>query len=211
MHTSESLNTNERLLQPAPIDYDPVISLAVSPFEADLAFLQRMFDDADWKLFTAHTYKKGMAQLSRELIPVMLCECQLPDGNWKDILSRLAPMLEPPRLIAVSHHADERLWLEVLDLGSFDLLATPFREVEAGYAIGTAWLDWKYARYQVALQTPYQRSDDGWRECMRGLGAVGSADRVEEEARISVESQRFSTPIGYATASPFVIGFLKEH
>jgi hypothetical protein len=26
MHTSESLNTNERLRQPAPIDYDPVIS-----------------------------------------------------------------------------------------------------------------------------------------------------------------------------------------
>ena len=40
------------VLQPAPIDYDPVISLAVSPFEADLSFLQRMFDDADWKLFT---------------------------------------------------------------------------------------------------------------------------------------------------------------
>jgi DNA-binding response OmpR family regulator len=117
-----------------------------------------MFDDADWKLFTAHTYKEGMAQLSREQIPVVLCECQLPDGNWKDVLSRLAPMLEPPRLIAVSRHADERLWLEVLNLGGFDLLATPFREVEAGYAIGTAWLDWKYARHKGALQTPYIRS-----------------------------------------------------
>src|SRR5260370_37396934 len=132
MHTSESLNTNERLRQPAPIDYDPVISLAVSPFKKDLLFLQRMFDDANWKLFTALTYQEGMAQLSRELIPVVLCECQLPDGNWKDVLSRLAPMLEPPRLIVVSHHADEHLWLEVLNLGGFDLLATPFREVEAG-------------------------------------------------------------------------------
>jgi len=150
MHTSESLIINKRLRQPAPIDGDPVISLAVSPFEADLSFLQRMFDDADWKLFTAHTYTEGMVQLSRELIPVVLCECQLPDGNWKDVLSRLAPTLEPPRLIVVSHHADERLWLEVLNLGGFDLLATPFREVEAGYAIGTAWLDWKYARHQGA-------------------------------------------------------------
>ena len=163
MHTSESLITNKRLRQRAPIDGDPVISLAVSPFEADLSFLQRMFDDADWKLFTAHTYKEGMTQLSRELIPVVLCEYQLPDGNWKDVLSELAPILEPPRLIVVSHHADERLWLEVLNLGGFDLLATPFREVEAGYAIGTAWLDWKYARSQVApLQTPiHLRSDDG--------------------------------------------------
>ena len=71
-------------------------------------------------------------------------------------------MLEPPRLIAVSHHADERLWLEVLNLGGFDLLATPFHEVEAGYAIGTAWLDWKYARHQGAhSRRHYIRSDDG--------------------------------------------------
>jgi DNA-binding response OmpR family regulator len=163
MHTSESLITNERLRQPAPIDYDPVTSLAVSPFEADLSFLQRMFDEADWKLFTAHTYKEGMAQLSRELIPVVLCECQLPDGNWKDVLSRLAPMLEPPRLIAVSHHADERLWLEVLNLGGFDLLATPFREVEAGYAIGAAWLDWKHARHQGALRRTIAAESGGGR------------------------------------------------
>ncbi len=146
MPTSEGLITSDRLRRPEPIDGDPVISLAVSPFKKDLSFLQRMFDDANWKLFTAHTYQEGMAQLSRELIPVVLCECQLPDGNWKDVLSRLAPMLEPPRLIVVSRHADERLWTDVLSLGGFDLLATPFREVEVGYAIGTAWLDWRYAR-----------------------------------------------------------------
>jgi DNA-binding NtrC family response regulator len=146
MPTSESLITSDRLGQPTPIDGDPVISLAVSPFKEDLSFLQRMFDDANWKLFTAHTYQEGIAQLSRVLIPVVLCASQLADGDWKDVLSRLAPMLEPPRVIVVSHHADERLWTEVLSLGGFDLLATPFREVEVGYAIGMAWLDWKYAR-----------------------------------------------------------------
>ena len=146
MPTSEGLITSDRLRRPTLIDGDSVISLAVTPFKEDLAFLQRMFDDANWKLLTAHTYQEGIAQLSRVLIPVVLCECQLADGDWKDVLSRLAPMLEPPRVIVVSHHADERLWSEVLSLGGFDLLATPFREVEVGYAIGTAWLDWKYAR-----------------------------------------------------------------
>src|SRR5713226_6737155 len=136
MHTSENLITNERLRQPAPIDGDPVVSLAVSPYEADLSFLQRMFDDADWKLFTAHTYKEGMAELSRELIPVVLCECQLPDGNWKDVLSRLAPMLEPPRLIAVSHHADERLWLEVLNLVVSICLQHPSMKSRRGMQLG---------------------------------------------------------------------------
>ena len=45
---------------------DVIVSLAISPFEADLLFLQRMFDDANWKLFTAHTCKEGMAQLDHE-------------------------------------------------------------------------------------------------------------------------------------------------
>jgi DNA-binding response OmpR family regulator len=150
MPTSERLIANDRFRQPTPINGDSVISLAVSPFNEDLSFLQCMFDDANWKLLTAHTYQEGMAQLSRALIPIVLCDCQLPDGDWKDVLSRLAPMLEPPRVIVVSHDADERLWLEVLSLGGFDLLTTPFREVEVGYAIGTAWLDWKHARGQQA-------------------------------------------------------------
>jgi DNA-binding NtrC family response regulator len=148
MPISQGLIASDRLRRPTLIDGDSVISLAVTPFKEDLAFLQRMFDDANWKLLTAHTYQEGIAQLSRVLIPVVLCECQLADGDWKDLLSRLARMLEPARVIVVSHHADECLWSEVLSLGGFDLLATPFREVEVGYAIGTAWLDWKYARDQ---------------------------------------------------------------
>jgi len=67
----------------------------------------------------------------------------LPDGSWKDVLSHLAPLADRPRLIAISKHADEHLWAEVLALGGFDLLGTPLREAEAAYVIGSAWLDWK--------------------------------------------------------------------
>ena len=122
--------------------YD-VTSLAISSNEADLGFLRKMFDDSDWKLFTAHTYKEAMTQLSLERMPIVLCERQLPDGNWKDVLSQLAPILNRSRLIVISRCADEKLWAEVLDMGGFDLLATPFREEEVGFAIGSAWLDWK--------------------------------------------------------------------
>ena len=129
---------------------DVIVSLLISPFEADLLFLRRMFDDANWRLFTAHTCKEGMAQLDHEQIPIVICEAQLADGSWKDLLSRLAPILEPPRVIVASDRADERLWSEVLNLGGFDLVATPFRQVEVGYAIGSAWVDWKYGRAGTA-------------------------------------------------------------
>src|SRR5438874_2402559 len=101
-----------------------------------------MFDDADWKLYKARTYREGMLELNHDRVPVIICECQLTDGSWKDVLSHLAPWTDRPRLIVISKHADEHLWSEVLALGGFDLLATPLKETEAGYIIGSAWLDW---------------------------------------------------------------------
>src|SRR5215510_1122809 len=76
------------------IDAHGVVSLAISQHEKDLAFLQYMFDDADWTLYKARTYRQGMIELSRNCLHVTLCECQLPDGTWKDVLSHLAPWPE---------------------------------------------------------------------------------------------------------------------
>ena len=118
-------------------------SLAVSPSVEDLSFLERKFEEAHWKLYTAGTYRETLAELSKHQVPVILSECQLPDRNWKDLLSRLAAIPDPPRLIVFSRHADDRLWAEVLNLGGFDVLATPFRKEELMFAIGSAWLDWQ--------------------------------------------------------------------
>ena len=76
-------------------------------------------------------------------MPVVLCASKLPDGDWKDVLSQLAPMPDRPRLIVFSRTADESLWAEVLNAGAFDLLATPFNDEELIFTICSAWLDWK--------------------------------------------------------------------
>ena len=49
--------------RPQSINSYSVTGLAISPYEGDLAFLRRMFDDASWKLFTARTYQEAMTQL----------------------------------------------------------------------------------------------------------------------------------------------------
>jgi hypothetical protein len=81
-------------------------------------------------------------ELSREQIAVVICERHLIDGNWKDVLSRLAPVLNPPRLIVVARCSDNVLWMEVLNMGGFDLLSAPLREVEVAHAVGSAVFDW---------------------------------------------------------------------
>jgi len=124
------------------IDGHDIVSLAISPHKKDLALLQQVFDHANWTLYKVPTYRERMLQLSHGLVHVIICDCQLSDGSWKDVLSHLAPWSERPRLIVISKHADERLWSEVLEMGGFDVLATPLEESETAYAVGTAWLDW---------------------------------------------------------------------
>ena len=128
------------------IDSNPVIGLAISPFEETLVFLQRMFNDAGWTLFTARTCREAKIELKRDGLAVVICERHLIDGNWRDVLTGLAPILNPPRMIVVSRLADNELWTEVLIVGGFDLLPAPLREVEVGYAVGAAWLDWMEER-----------------------------------------------------------------
>ena len=120
-------------------------SLAISPSVEDVLFLKSKFKEANWKLDVADSYQEALAKLRQTQAPVVLSQCQLPDGTWKDVLGLLAPMLHRPRLIVFSRQVDDRLWAEVLNLGGFDLLATPFREheVELVFAVGSAWLDWK--------------------------------------------------------------------
>src|SRR5437899_1447595 len=121
-----------------------VSSLAISSSVEDLSFLERRFKDAQWKLYTARTCREALAELIPNRVSIVLCECQLPDGDWKDVLRQLARLQERPRprLIVVSRNANEALWAEVLNMGAFDLLATPFREEELVFTIGSAWLDW---------------------------------------------------------------------
>jgi hypothetical protein len=125
------------------IDPNSLLGLAISPFEENLAFLQRLFNDAGWTLFTARTCREAKVELKRDGLAVVICERHLIDGTWRDVLSGLAPILNPPRLIVVSRLADNELWTEVLNMGGFDLLPIPLREVEVGYSVGSAWLDWR--------------------------------------------------------------------
>ncbi len=63
-------------------------------------------------------------------VRIVICECKLPDGNWRDALDIIAGQSDPPSLIVTSRLADERLWAEVLNLGGYDVLAQPFDHQE---------------------------------------------------------------------------------
>jgi DNA-binding NtrC family response regulator len=81
--------------------------------------------------------------LCNDRMPVVICESCLPDGNWKDILSQVAVLPDAPRLIVTSREPDESLWAEVLNMGGYDVLATPFEKDEVIRAVSWAWQSWE--------------------------------------------------------------------
>jgi DNA-binding response OmpR family regulator len=77
--------------------------------------------------------------LSRGDIAVVLCDCDLPDGSWLDILNLISSQADPPLLIVAARTVDRRLWAEVLNLGGFDVIAKPFDAREVEHVVKSAW------------------------------------------------------------------------
>ena len=71
--------------------------------------------------------------------PVIICERDLPDGEWKDVMDGLKLLARPPSVIVISRHADEDLWVAVLTLGGYDVLPKPLEEEETQRAVDSAW------------------------------------------------------------------------
>ena len=126
-----------------------VTVLAVSPHREDHACLCGIFSQSNWKIFGARDCCEAMHLLRRSRISVVVCECKLPDGDWKKLLRSLPALDWPPLLVVTSRNASPGLWAEVLNVGAYDVLTKPFDRAEVTRIISLAWLHWKeeFARH----------------------------------------------------------------
>lgn len=128
-----------------------VTVLSVDPSEEDHATLANIFNgspwslcpEARWTLKTSVTLRSAWGVLSGGGVPIVLCECELRPGTWRELLEQVSELPEPPFLIVTSRLADERLWAEALNLGAYDVLAKPFDPTEVTRVVSLAWLRWQ--------------------------------------------------------------------
>jgi len=124
--------------------------LSISPMEEDHYFLQNILNHPPGTLDTSRRFRvnacttlaSGLAALRKGQFEVVVCERDLPPGSWKDVLEQVTILPDPPSLIVTSRLADERLWAEALNLGAYDMLATPFDGTEAMRVVAAAWRAW---------------------------------------------------------------------
>jgi len=126
---------HNRLVRPESASNPHILIL--SPFPEDHEVLHNILNNV-CRISDAHTCREAVSFLCLDYARVIFCEGHLPDGSWKDMLSYIAELAEPPALIVTSRLADERLWAEVLNEGGHDVLAKPFREQEVRHVLANA-------------------------------------------------------------------------
>jgi two-component system response regulator AtoC len=112
--------------------------LAVSPFEQDKRLIQTMVRGSRTSVLTADRLSEAIPLLRRRRISLVICERDLPDGDWREMLGQMNDLVPAARLVVASRLADERLWAEVLNLGGYDVLAKPFSVQEMMHVIESA-------------------------------------------------------------------------
>lgn len=117
--------------------------LLISPLPEDRISLRHIFDHSNWRLRQVSTCRDALAQTSENDTAVVICERDLPDGDWKLVLSKLESLPVRPNLIVTSKLADDGLWAEVLNLGGYDVLAQPFDPDEVYRVVFLAWHEQK--------------------------------------------------------------------
>jgi DNA-binding response OmpR family regulator len=117
--------------------------LLISPFDEDHQHLRDILKHSNWQQHDARSQSESFDFLRENVTPVVICESELPDGNWQDVLAQLGQMRHPPLLVVTSRMADDRLWSEALNLGAYNVLAKPLNMKEVFHVVGLAWLSWK--------------------------------------------------------------------
>jgi len=78
----------------------------------------------------------------------------------------------PPQLIVADRLAHEGLWAEVLNLGCYDLLMTPFEAAEVLRVVPLAWDFWKRELGRAAARPKLTKSaEPRWHSSRNALAA----------------------------------------
>jgi response regulator RpfG family c-di-GMP phosphodiesterase len=116
--------------------------LLVSPHNEDDTVLRHLLRDSGCEINRCRSKREAAALVGTRVPSLIICERDLPDGTWKDVLGQADALPNRPLVLVVSRHADESLWGEVLNLGGYDVLLKPFDRVEVTRVVEMAWRQW---------------------------------------------------------------------
>lgn len=138
------LSASARAAETLPAAHAPLPTLlVVSESEQAHTSVSRVLARFEWLICSAYSRQEAAELLRGRDFGVVLCDCELSQGNWKSLLEDTHSAHQPPKLIVFCRYADVRLWAEVLNLGAWDLLMYPFETQELIRGTAVAWQSWE--------------------------------------------------------------------
>lgn len=128
----------------------PSAILSLSPRADDHDILANILEPDKWTVHRAATVPRATRLLERHSICVVICERDVPPHGWIDLIPYISAIPNPPALIVTSCHADDRLWVEALNLGAYDVLPKPFDAAEVRRILKNAALHWEGNRERAS-------------------------------------------------------------
>jgi hypothetical protein len=138
-----------------------VTALLVSPFASDHDAVLEVFSYLGWVLNATYNCAEAVAFMRQSSNPVVICERDLREGNWKTGLQACAAMPAPPRLLVSSRLVDSKLLDEALELGAYSVVASPLNSREIEVRVQLAWHSWHREWRNVSRGTVASSSESG--------------------------------------------------
>lgn len=111
----------------------------VSSAQERHAVLRQVAKALGWELTQCTTCRAGLERLKQNHPPVVVCDEQLSDGDWKTVMEAVHKLEVRPNVVVVSASPGDSLWAETLNWGAYDLLISPYNAGEAYRLITLAW------------------------------------------------------------------------
>jgi DNA-binding response OmpR family regulator len=127
------------------VDEDDRIAILAVLTDRQDTDLQRVIAHTRWQLKVVHSVAEAVDAISTFPVSVVLCDRQLDDGDWLDIVSATDNVNPHPPTIVLSDRHDDRLWAEVLNCGGYDVLLRPLNAREVYSLVPMAWRRWRRA------------------------------------------------------------------
>jgi len=118
-----------------------------------------LVESAQIRIHRSPTLNDAKARLHATKSRVLLTDVSFQRGGWEDALRMAARRPVRTALVLVSRLADERLWIDALERGAYDLILQPFHADELRRILGNAHLHATGGAYLAAPQRGCSRQE----------------------------------------------------
>lgn len=119
--------------------HEPVQLVAIIQNPYDSATLRQLASIYGWSLSIVNSSDAAMVLLKGQPTPLVICDRDLADEAWSDVLAKIAAQPQAVCVLLASSVIDDYLWQRVIRHNGYDVVAKPFQPEELRRAVTFAW------------------------------------------------------------------------